>query len=482
MELWTWSDRGVSSQSVDHLRPRGDDRGPVLRLVAHRDRDYERVTVLTTPQGEGRAETLVADLSAELPDAEVRACVLDVRDPSDHRQLFGAVADAVAGAGHSDVVLSAGTPQAQTIWVVLVKAGLFDARMLQVIPPAFVPDPHPHPVREVDLDIDGFPRIVALRSEVERLRAASRLATTGIVGESQAMHRLARRVERVAASPELPVLITGETGTGKDLVARALHEASPRRNGPFVAENAGAFPEGTLPSELFGHVKGAFTGAQRDRRGLFALAHGGTLFLDEVAELPPRVQALLLRVLQDGRYRPVGAERTRHADVRLVAATHRDLDAMVAEGSFREDLLYRLRGARIDVPALRERADDVPLLVAHFLAEQKSSLSIAPAAMRQLVRAPWPGNVRQLRAEVIRWTVFVDDVVGPDDLELGAAGGRRAPSTGPERLAEAVERVERDCIQRALEHTAGNLSQAARVLDIDRNTLKRKLARYGLRG
>ncbi|MEM6929284.1 MAG: RNA repair transcriptional activator RtcR family protein, partial [Myxococcota bacterium] len=204
MELWTWSDRGISSRSVEHLRPRGDDRGPVMRLVAHRDREYERATVLTTPQGEARSQTLVADLETALPHARVGCRVLEVADPSDHRQLFGAVADAVVGAGRSDIVLSAGTPQAQTIWVILVQAGLLDARMLQVIPPAFVPHPHPHPLREVDLDIDGFPRVVALRSEVERLRAASRLGAAGIVGDSAPMQQLARRMERVAASADLP--------------------------------------------------------------------------------------------------------------------------------------------------------------------------------------------------------------------------------------------------------------------------------------
>ncbi|MEN0065160.1 MAG: sigma-54 dependent transcriptional regulator [Myxococcota bacterium] len=480
MELWTWSDRGVSSKSVAHLRPRGDDRGPVMRLVAHRDVEYDRATVLTTPQGEERAQDLVGDLTEAL-GGPVRCRVLQVTDPSDHRQLFGAVADAVAGSGRSDVVLSAGTPQAQTIWVILVQAGLIDARMLQVIPPAFVPDPHPHPVREVTLDIEGFPRIVALRSEVARLRAAHRRSASGIIGESAPMQQLARRLERVAASPDLPVLITGETGTGKDLVARAVHEASPRREGPFVAENAGAFPEGTLASELFGHVRGAFTGAQGDRKGLFALAHGGTLFLDEVAELPMRVQAHLLRVLQDGRYRPVGAERTRHADVRLLSATHRDLDAMVAEGAFREDLLYRLRGAGLHVPPLRDRPDDVPLLVAHFLTERGSTLSVAPGAMQRLMRAPWPGNVRQLRAEVVRWTVFVDDVVGPGDLELEPVRGPSRSHGVPRPLAEAVAEVERASLEAALAHTAGNLSQAARLLEIDRNTLKRKLARYQLR-
>ena len=471
VELWTWSDRGVSSRSVAHLRPRTADQGPVLRLLNHAPARYTRATVLTTPQGESRAAGLVAELGEQIGDT--RLLVLNVTDPSDHGQLFHAVGQAVADAGPSDVLLSAGTPQAQTIWVILVKAGLFNARMLQVIPPAFVPDPHPHPVREVALDFDGFPRIVALRSELARLRARQALHSD-LVGESPVMQQLGRRIARVAADGEIPVLVHGETGTGKELVAQAIHRASPRAAGPYLAENCGSLPEGTVASELFGHRKGAFTGAHHDRRGLFALAHGGTLFLDEVAELPLRVQTFLLRVLQDGRFRPVGSEQSQSADVRLVAATHRDLEAMVAEGTFREDLYYRLRGAVLTLPPLRERASDIPLLVEHFLAERASPLRVSPQAMERLMAAPWPGNVRQLRAEVVRWTVFCDEAVTPEDLEVGAPHPVSSTPRGPVRLADAVAEVERACIEAALLRSGGNVSRAARELGIDRNTLKRK--------
>ena len=489
MELWTWSDRGVSSRSVRHLAPRNADEGPVMRLLAHHDVQYTHATVLTTPQGRERADQLVQDMAAHIGNP--RRIVLDVSDPSDHRQLFRAVGDAVSGAGRCEVLLSAGTPQAQTIWVILVQAGLLDARMLQVIPPAFVPHPHPHPVREVTLDIDGFPKIVALRNELARLRAATQLG--GLVGESPPMHELVRRITRVAASPDIPVVVRGETGTGKELVARAIHKASPRADGPFVAENCGSLPEGTLASELFGHTRGAFTGAHTERRGLFAMAHGGTLFLDEVAELPLRVQAYLLRVLQDGQFRPVGSERSHHADVRLIAATHRDLEVMVREGTFREDLYYRLRGAELRVPPLRERVEDIPRLVNHFLREHRSELRVSPPAMQRLMSAAWPGNVRQLRAEVVRWTVFCDEWVRPEDLDEGTKterglerdanphSGRSVAPPPPEPLAQAVAKIERQCIEAALAHTQGNLSQAARLLAVDRNTLKRKLARFKLR-
>ena len=478
MELWTWSDRGVSSPTVKHLHPRAGDRGPVLRMLEHSAESYRRGTVLTTPNGEGRALELAGEMRSHIGD--VRCLVLDVDDPSDHAQVFRAVGGATANSPRCDVLLSAGTPQAQTVWVILVQAGLLDARMLQVIPPAFVPVPHPHPIRQVVFDFEGFPQIVALRGEVQRLRAAAQLSAWGLVGESEPMQLLARRLTRVAASEDVPVLIHGETGTGKELVAHAIHDAGPRGNRPFIAENCGSLPEGLLASELFGHVSGAFTGATSDRRGLFELAHGGTLFLDEVAEMPLRVQAHLLRVLQDGRFRPVGGERYRHADVRLIAATHRDLSAMVAEGSFREDLYYRLRGAVLRLPPLRERGGDIPLLVAHFLRERQSALRVQPAAMRRLVSAPWPGNVRELRAEVVRWTVFCDAVVGPLDLSEELAGGAAVAVADVPwlRLSEAVEQVERRCIEAALAKTEGNLSQAARLLDIDRNTLKRKLRRF----
>ncbi|MCA9543577.1 MAG: sigma 54-interacting transcriptional regulator, partial [Myxococcales bacterium] len=274
---------------------------------------------------------------------QVHLELVDVADPSDHAALFMALHALLPSlpAEPTDVLLSAGTPQAQTLWVVLVQAGLLDARMLQVIPPRFVPDPHPEPVRQVRLDIPGFPEIRALTAEVVRLRARVAAVAGDLIGDSAPMRRLADRLARVAVA-EVPVLVLGETGAGKELVARALHQASPRAQGPFVAENCGAFAQGTLASELFGHEAGAFTGAGRAHRGVFEQAHGGTLFLDEVGELPLNVQVQLLRVLQTGELRRLGGERPVRVDVRVVAATHRELASEVAAGRFREDLYYRL--------------------------------------------------------------------------------------------------------------------------------------------
>jgi two-component system response regulator AtoC len=475
--LLTWVDSAFS-RPPERLGP---DQGPVLRLLQAGGVRYDEAIVLCTREGRHGARTLVAVMQREVEEVELR--VLDVSDPSDHAQLFEALGPVLAQLptdGELDVLLSAGTPQAQTLWVVLVQAGLLRARMLQVIPPRFVPVPHPEPVREVRLDIEGFPEIRALREEVVRLRARVAEVAPGLVGASPPMVRLRERLARLAPS-DLPVIVLGETGVGKELVARALHEASGRAEGPFVAESCGAVSESLAESELFGHVEGAFTGAMGRHRGLFEQAHGGTLLLDEVGELSPRLQVRLLRVLQEGEVRPVGAEKSMPVDVRVIAATHRDLRAEVQAGRFREDLYYRLRGAELIVPPLRDRPGDLELLVAHFLHQAGSSLRVGRSAWERLAAHTWPGNVRELAAEVRRWTVLCDEVVGVEDL--GFAVGREVVAVpvpaagGVQTLDEAVEAA----VRTALAASGGNLSAAARVLGVDRNTLKRKLERMGLR-
>lgn len=473
--LLTWTDRGP--ERAHHQARPARDRGPILRLLDSGEAAYTAVVVLTTAEALSATEPLLAELRERV--ASVEAVVVPVEDPSDYRQLFDVLPPALARlpAGPVDVVLSAGTPQAQAVWVLLVKAELLPARMLQVIPPAFVPVPHPRPVREVRLDFAGFPEIRALHAELHRLR--HRVEAHGLVGESVPMVALRARLAAVARS-EVPVVITGETGTGKELVARALHAGGPRAEGPFVAENCGAFAEGVLQSELFGHERGAFSGAASRRRGLFEMADRGTLMLDEVGELPLAVQASLLRVLQDGSLRRVGGERPLRVDVRVVAATHRDLGKMVKEGCFREDLYYRLRGATLDVPPLRERLADLEPLVRYFLGERR--LEPTPAAWKALRTWRWPGNVRELRAEVLRWTVFCQERVMVADLSpeiqgVSPAEADRSQDQAPRPLSTVVEEAERAAIQEAWRWCQGNLSKTARVLEIDRNTLKRKLGR-----
>ena len=249
----------------------------------------------------------------------------------------------------------------------------------------------------------------------------------GMIGASPAMQAVFRLIERVAPS-EVPVLIRGETGTGKELVARALHEGSPRRRGPFLAENCAAVPAGLLESELFGHVRGAFTGAIADRAGHFVAAAGGTLFLDEVGDMPLEMQVKLLRALETREVRPVGASRTVRIDVRLVAATNQDLETMIRERRFREDLAYRLDVMRIDLPPLRERTGDVPLLVRGIARRLARDLGrpvpgIEPEALAALARHPWPGNVRQLENEIRRALALGTGIIRTADLSPAVAGG-----------------------------------------------------------
>jgi DNA-binding NtrC family response regulator len=501
--LLTWTDR-AGGRIPDHHGPRPtSDRGPILRLLEHGDARYSRVLLLCMPRSRGPSEQLAAELRAQVPRVELRELAVD--DPSDFAQLFaalGELGELVEPGAACDVLLSAGTPQMQTLWVILVEAGLLAARMLQVIPAAFVPDPHPRPIREVRLDIEGFPEIRAMREELVRLRAESRARHGSRIGNSEPMRMLERRLARVART-RVPILITGETGTGKELVARALHDSSERASGPFVAENCGSFSEGVLASELFGHERGAFTGATARRRGLFEQADHGTLFLDEIAETTPRVQVMLLRVLQEGRLRRVGGEQEIEVDVRVVAASHRDLRARVSSGQFREDLYYRLCGATLELPPLRERGGDLELLIRHFLTELGDPRRPWPseAAWAALRRYHWPGNIRELRAEVVRWTVFCEREVGLAELsavirDADPEAGRIAPP-GPKPggpashageecavrpLAEQIDATERRALNEALTACAGNLSACARALAIDRNTLKRKLERHGLRG
>jgi two-component system, NtrC family, response regulator AtoC len=496
--LLTWSDAGTDGPAPAHQAPRpSGDRGPILRLLDQDESRYDALWILTVPAGEKPAEKLAGVARVKVPHVEVRA--LEIDDPSDYAKLFRVVGPVAAAARRAfareawaiDVLLSAGTPQSQTLWVVLVQAGVLPARMLQVIPAVFVGKTHPRAVREVRLDIDGFPEIRALRAEVARLRAEVRAPS--LVGESEPMRALGARIARVAAT-DVPTLVLGETGTGKELVARAIHDSSARAEGPFVAENCGVFAEGVVQSELFGHEAGSFTGAAGRRRGVFEQAHQGTLLLDEVGELSPRVQSQLLRVLQEGVLRRVGGEARVAVDVRVIAATHRDLEAMVAEGTFREDLYYRLRGATLPVPPLRERAGDLELLVRAFLDEVRTrrggkGLEVSREALRALSSHAWPGNVRELRAEVMRWGVFCDERVDVADLapEIVAPATQRpsppiaAGVTGEvPTLAAAVEAAERAAITAALASEKGNLSRTARALGIDRNTLKRKLLTYDL--
>ncbi len=323
-----------------------------------------------------------------------------------------------------------------------------------------------------------------LRERVEGLKGFE-----GIVGESPALRQTLAEVQRIRKT-DVPVHVQGETGTGKELVARSLHFGGPRAAGPFVAQNCAGLTESLLQSTLFGHRKGAFTGADRDRPGVFQEAHGGTLLLDEVAELSPAVQSSLLRALQEGEVVPVGASRPDRVDVRVISATHKELRAEVARAAFREDLYFRLVVVQVRLPPLRERSGDVILLAQHFLdlyCERfgKNVLGFTQEAMRALERYAWPGNVRELENEVQRLVILAEDRSAiPAELlsahVRGPAGRNLAALPEGEGYDEAVAAFERQMVARALERSGGNVSRAAASLSMERSRLAKLRRRLGL--
>jgi DNA-binding NtrC family response regulator len=354
-----------------------------------------------------------------------------------------------------------------------VKAGAFD----------FVSKP-------VDI---GQVRDVVERALARRARAgepkapafpAGRAAPAGLVGRSGGMLAVYKQIALACAS-DAPVLVTGETGTGKELVARAIHRHGPRSSRPFVPVNCGALPEGLLESELFGHVRGAFTGAVADKKGLFEEARGGTIFLDEIGEMSPPLQVRLLRTIELGEVRPVGGTRVTSVDARVVAATHRDLERAAREGTFRQDLFYRLHVFSIRIPPLRERREDVPLLAAHFLAgfasRGRGAASLTPAALGALAAYDWPGNVRELENTLER--VAVEARGGAIDVaDLPPAFRERKASLEEPLFAglPSLEEMEKRYLRHVLSAVRGNRSRAAEVLGIDRRTLYRMAERFGI--
>ena len=325
----------------------------------------------------------------------------------------------------------------------------------------------------------------------------------GIIGKSPIMQKLYKMLQRVASSSST-VLIQGESGTGKELIARAIHHLSPRRDQPLIPVNCGAIPEDLLESELFGHVRGAFTGAAHTRTGRFELANSGTLFLDEIGDMSPKLQVKMLRVLQEKVVEPVGSVKSVKVDVRVIAATHKDLEKEVAEGRFREDLFYRLNVVPLHVPPLRDRGNDIPLLSEHFLNKfieirGGQRITIGPEIYRLFAVYRWPGNVRELENLMERLTILTDGAVCVDDLPkkiLTANGGQPAPvecagvsvpefdvathfSSGVDFNNE-VASFENQLILSALDSTGWNKNKAAQMLNLNRTTLVEKIKKKGL--
>tara|TARA_R110002073_G_scaffold332410_1_gene518262 strand:- start:56681 stop:57988 length:1308 start_codon:yes stop_codon:yes gene_type:complete len=334
----------------------------------------------------------------------------------------------------------------------------------------------PANVDELCLAVERALEMAQLRRDNRVLRAGN---GTTFIGESKAATDLVRLIERVAAKG-LGILVCGETGTGKEIVANLLHAHSERASGPLIRFNCGAVPENLAASELFGHVRGAFTGADRDREGFFQQAHQGTLVLDEIAELPLNLQPLLLRAIQEGEVQKVGAPRIDKVDVRLVACTHRNLKEAVAAGQFREDLYYRLAVMEIAVPPLRERTSDIPLLARHLVRKYQErfgmeSLILGEKVLEWLSAQPWPGNVRELENCLLRMMALADG----DTLEIPSGAPEVMAQAGPLRSRMAAFEVE--ILRETMLATGGNQSEAARRLGVTRVTLIDKLKRHGLK-
>ncbi len=329
-----------------------------------------------------------------------------------------------------------------------------------------------------------FQSVVAENAEL-RARLRRRSEPSLLTGNSDAIRRVSALAREIAGS-DVTVLIEGESGTGKELVARSIHLQSPRASGPFISVNCAALPEQLLEAELFGHAKGAFTGALSNKPGRFQLADGGTLFLDEIGDLSPKGQGDLLRVLEDGTFRVVGGTELVRVNVRVIAATNKRLDEAVREGRFRADLLYRLQVVPITLPALRERPEDIPLLVEvlleHFLTKHRRNRKVfSPEAIKVLQQFDWPGNVRQLRNLIERLVLTVSgEVIEPTDLPEPIRGVNPAAGVVSLRPGMTLAEAEKLLIRQTLTHVTSNREEAARLLGISRRTLQYKLKEYGL--
>ena len=447
-----------------------------------------------------------AEVMAEVLRRQGHVCTLvhdlpAARDELTHGQFDLVVTDLVMDGPRDgmDVLATARAtqPNAQTIVVTAhgdiptataaVKAGAFH----------FIEKP-------LDLEVfrslcDQAISAVALRAQNTQLRERldEQFGFEGIIGHSPAIRELITRMKQVAPS-NIPVLITGESGTGKELVAQAIHNNSKRGRKTFVPLNCAGLSESILEDELFGHVRGAFTGAERDREGRFEYADGGTLFLDEIGDMPTPMQAKLLRVLENGEVVRLGSNNARHVDVRLLSATNRKLDDLVKEGKFREDLYFRIKGVELHLPPLRERRDDIPLLVRHYAARFAKELDrpvpeVAEDTQLALMRFDWPGNVRQLMNVVQNMLVIAEgDRLEPRHLPpevlaaipaLESTPDAAAPASAAASTASALslDQLEKQAIRNALRTAGGNREQAAKMLGIGERTLYRKLKEYGLK-
>ena len=460
-----------------------DQPGPIVTIV--QARHFDRLILLATPRMLAATSATAEAVSERSPSTVVEQISVPLDDPTDYsailfhlRKECGRVCDRHPSASLF-VSTASGTPQMHACWLLLAASGEVPSTLLHTRPPRFVSAEKPL-VSEVDLVRTPLPKVdlgvTPHRAAADAIGTdliGQTVAELGIVGEHPAIVAAIQRTAACAAFPT-PILITGETGTGKELFATLAHRLSDRASGPFVIVNCGAIPPELVESTLFGHKKGAFTSALQDQKGKFEAAHGGTLFLDEIGDLPLAAQVKFLRVLEDGKFEPVGSNQVKTVNVRVIAATHRRLPDEVKEKRFRQDLYFRLNTAQVLLPPLRERPSDIPRIAMSILQVFNNNVRrprrILPETLTRLQAHDWPGNVRDLRSVITQAALFCSaETISPNDLvfEQTTAGSPGIPEPHEGFEIEAhLARVRQSLFERALEIADNNQSQAARLLGV----------------
>lgn len=486
--------------------------GPVLSCL--KERSFATIYVFTTPNTLANSRSLQTEIGKRWLGIRTSVIFIDIPDPTDYEALYLHMfrhSQTIMASHKKDepryfIATASGTPQMQTIWFLLSQSGVIPATLLKITPPRFL-RPSQKAVAEINLSLNSFPRITLpspetleiaatyLRKEkleAERDELVREFSGLQMIGKSLALTKVIDTV-RAAARYDSAVLIQGETGTGKELVAKAIHFNSDRQAEPLMVVNCAAIPETLVESELFGHEKGAFTGATQQKKGKFELAEGGTIFLDEIGDMPLPAQAKILRVLQDKAITRVGGEKTIRADVRIIAATNRNLAAFISEGKFREDLYYRLKVIDIPMPALRERTEDITLLVEYFLdrhnARYRQQKQLSREAMRRILSYSWPGNIRELENAVERaFVLSKGSVIKDDDLPPEITSPISLPPGNTDQsnsliipiphegldLDARLHDLEKTCYEEAIKVKDGNREAAARLLNIKPHTFRKR--------
>lgn len=457
--------------------------GPILTLAA--SRPFDHIFLFSTPNAKNNTAGTADALGVRNPTSRVEVINLSLPDPTNYSQIFGGLRKSFQKItsqfvnAHYFIGISSGTPQMHACWLLLAASGEIPARILMTRPPRFVTGEAPL-VQEVDFTQSSFPLVRSLPEYTpshgtDIPDVATALRELNIVGDDRKVRQAIDEIARYAPT-DLPVLILGETGTGKELFARLVHHLS-GRTGSFIAINCAAIPKDLAESTLFGHVKGSFTGAVNDQKGELVKANEGTLFLDELGELPAEVQAKLLRVLEEKKVQPVGAKSPVPINIRIVAATNRDLEKDIEKEKFREDLYYRLNTATVVLPPLRERRGDIPKIALNILDAEnlraKRQRRLTPEALRRLQAHSWPGNVRDLHGVISRSVLLSqNEVLAPEDLLITEVRRSKDPFTALPEPAEgfAVEdflgKIRKHFFLRALSLANNNQSEAARLLGV----------------